>query len=177
MRSFQQNLLIALALALCGLCAWQWYRETGQRNSIDTLNQKLYEKAVAFRDATNSIATLNYQVSQLDAQMTALRAQARTNELIISDQLREIHQLHFQNEALTNEVAEYKIAVEKLNAKLKDAYDGIQKQNVTVQELVTQRDEFVQKYNDSVKDRNDIVVKYNDLAAQIKKLQGGQTKQ
>ena len=31
MKSFQQNLLIALALALCGLCAWQWHFQTVQR--------------------------------------------------------------------------------------------------------------------------------------------------
>jgi len=177
MRSIQQNLLITLALALCGLCAWQWYRETGQRNSIDTLNQRLYEKAVAFQDATNSIATLSHQVSQMDVQITELRAEARTNELTIADQLREISRLRFQGGSLTNQIVEYKSAVDKLNAKLKEAYDGIQKQNVAVQELVTQRDEFVQKYNDSVKDRNDIVAKYNDLAAQIRKLQGGSTKQ
>ena len=176
MRSFQQNLLITLALTLCGLCAWQWYRETGQRNAIDTLNQRVYEKSVALRDATNSIATLSHQISQMDAQLTELRAQARTNELTLADQVRDIGRLRLQGESLTNEIAEYKAAVEKLNAKLKEAYDGIQKQNVAVKELVTQRDEFVQKYNDSVKDRNDIVAKYNELAAQVRKLQG-QSKQ
>jgi len=177
MRSFQQNLLVTLALALCGLCAWQWYRETGQRNAIEILNQRLYEKSVAIRDATNSIATLNHQISQMDIEMTELRAQARTNQETLADQLREIGRLRFQGDALTNEVAEYKTAVENLNNKLKEAYAGIQKQNLAVQELVTQRDEFVTKYNDSVKERNDIVAKYNDLAAQVRKLQGSQSKQ
>ena len=32
-----------------------------------------------------------------------------------------------------------------------------------------QRDEFVKKYNDSVKDRNDVVTKYNDLVKQLQK--------
>ena len=76
-------------------------------------------------------------------------------------------------DGLTNQIAEYRSAVESLQGKLKEAYGGIQKQNEAVKELVAQRDEFVQKLNDSVKERNDIVAKYNDLAAQAAKLQGG----
>ena len=58
-------------------------------------------------------------------------------------------------------------------AKLKDAYAGIEKQNEALTNLVAQRDDLVQKYNDEVKDRNDIVAKYNDLAKQFEKLQSG----
>ena len=28
MKNFQQNLLIVLALGLCGLCVYQWYGQT-----------------------------------------------------------------------------------------------------------------------------------------------------
>ncbi len=62
MKNFQQNLLIVLALALCGLCAFQWYEQTIQRNEITTLNEIVYEKNVAVQDATNSVALLNHQV-------------------------------------------------------------------------------------------------------------------
>jgi len=36
-----------------------------------------------------------------------------------------------------------------------------------------QRDEYVRKFNDSVKDRNDVVAKYNDLVQKFEKQQGG----
>ena len=62
MKNFQQNLLIVLALALCGLCAYQWYEQTIQREEITTLNGMVYDKNAAIQDATNSIATLNHQV-------------------------------------------------------------------------------------------------------------------
>ncbi len=39
--------------------------------------------------------------------------------------------------------------------------------NSVVTNLVTQRDDFVKKFNDAVKDRNDVVVKYNDLVNQV----------
>ena len=34
-----------------------------------------------------------------------------------------------------------------------EAYDGIKKQNGALKELTAQRDEFVQKFNDSIKER------------------------
>jgi len=61
MKNFQQNLLILLALALCGLCVWQWYEQTVQRTEIQTLNRIVYDRNAAIQGYTNSIATLNHQ--------------------------------------------------------------------------------------------------------------------
>lgn len=173
MKNFQQNLLITLALALCVLCAFQWYEQTIQRNEIATLNGMVYEKNVTIQDATNSIATLNHQIEQMDARLTEIKAAAATNEQLVVSQKAEIARLEFSNLNLTNEIGQYKAAVDTLAAKLKEAYAGIEKQNEAITNLVTQRDDFVKKFNDEVKDRNDIVAKYNELANQIKKLQAG----
>jgi uncharacterized coiled-coil DUF342 family protein len=102
-----------------------------------------------------------------------LRSAAKTNEQAIVLQKGEINKLQLTSEGLTNQISEYKQAVDSLETKLKEAYAGIQKQNDALKELAAQRDEFVKKLNDSVKDRNDIVNKYNDLAAQVEKLQKG----
>ena len=59
--------------------------------------------------------------------------------------------------------------MDTLTAKLKEAYAGIEKQNEAITNLVSQRDDFVKKFNDEVKDRNDVVAKYNDLVKQIQK--------
>lgn len=173
MRNFQQNLLIILALGLCVLCAWQWYEQAAQREEIATLNHAVYEKALAIQSQTNSIATLTSQLAQLDARITELKLAAKTNEDFAETQSREIARFQASSLALTNEIAEYRKGVDTLEQKLKEAYDGITKQNESIKELVAQRDEFLKKYNDSVKDRNDIVAKYNDLAAQVQKLQSG----
>ncbi|HUZ06152.1 MAG TPA: hypothetical protein VMV89_01550 [Candidatus Paceibacterota bacterium] len=174
MKNFQQTLLIILALALCGLCIFQWYVQTVQRDEIQKQNGMLYERDAAIQKDTNSIATLNAQVNQMDARITEIKAAAATNEHLVVSQKAEIAQLQFQNENFTNEIAQYKTAVDELTAKLKDAYAGIEKQNETITNLVAQRDDFVKKYNDEVKDRNDVVSKYNDLANQIQKQQGNQ---
>ncbi|MFZ0827333.1 MAG: hypothetical protein WAO02_07905 [Verrucomicrobiia bacterium] len=167
MKNFQQNLLIILALALCGLCAWQWYEQTIQRTEIQTLNRIVYDRDAAIQGYTNSIATLNHQVNQMDARLTEIKAVAATNEQLAISQKAEIVQLQFANETATNEIAQYKDAVGALEAKLKEAYAGIDKQNGAISNLVAQRNDLVQKYNDEVKDRNDVVSKYNDLVKQI----------
>jgi chromosome segregation ATPase len=173
MKNFQQNLLIVLALALCGLCAFQWYEQTLQRNEITTMNGILYEKNVAIQDATNSIATLNHQIAQMDARITEIKAAAATNEQLVVSQKVEMVQLQFAGANLTNEVAQYKVAVDTLESKLKEAYTGIEQQNETITNLVAQRDDFVKKFSDEVKDRNEVVAKYNDLVNQVQKQQSG----
>src|SRR5271154_3614625 len=121
MKNFQQNLLIALALSLCALCAFQWYEQTIQRNEITTLNGMVYEKNVAIQDATNSLATLNYQIEQMDERITEIKSAAATNEQLVVVQKIEIARLEFSNLNLTNQIAQYKQAVDTLQSKLKEA--------------------------------------------------------
>src|SRR5580698_11072448 len=97
MKNFQQNLLIILALALCGLCAFQWYEQTVQRNEITTMNGVVYQKNIAIRDATNSIAVLNHQIEQMDASLTEIKSNAATNEQLVASQKTEITMLQFSN--------------------------------------------------------------------------------
>jgi len=95
-----------------------------------------------------------------------------TNARLIVSQKAQIEQLQFANENFTNEIAQYKAGVDALEAKLKEAYAGIDKQNAVISNLVAQRNDLIQKYNDEVKDRNNVVAKYNELAKQIEKQQG-----
>ena len=172
MKSFQQNLLIVLALGLCLLCAFQWHGQTIQREQINQLNQISYDKSLEIQRYTNSMQTMEHQISQMDGQITELKGTVKTNEQTILDQKRELNKLEAQGEALTNEIAQYKEAMANLEAKLKDAYDGVKKQNVAIKQLVIERDDFLKKYNDSVNERNTIVSKYNELVGQMEKLQG-----
>jgi chromosome segregation ATPase len=173
MKNFQINLFIVLAIGLCSLCAWQWYEQTVQRTTIQSLNRMVYDRDATIQNDTNSIATLNHQVDQMDASLTDMKAEATTNQQLIISQKAQIEQLQFANENFTNEIAQYKAGVAALEAKLKEAYAGIDKQNAAISNLVAQRNDLIQKYNDEVKDRNNVVTKYNELAKQVEKLQSG----
>src|SRR5260221_3876905 len=171
MKNFQQNLLITLALALCGLCVFQWSQQTAQRGEIQALNGMVYQRNADIQNYTNSLATQTAQINRMDAQITGLKATAETNAQLIAVQKHEISRLQFTCLNLTNEITSYQAGVDMLQAKLKAAYAGIEKQNGIITNLVAQRDDLVKRYNDSVKDRNDIVAKYNDLAKQMEKIQ------
>jgi chromosome segregation ATPase len=177
MKNFQQNLLIVLALSLCGLCVYQWYSQTIERTQIDGLNRLLYQKSVAIQEYTNSIAAMNSQIAQMDAHLTELKANVKTNEQLIASQRVELNRLQFDNQGLTNTVAEYKKAVETLEAKMREVGEGVKKQNKAIEKLVAQRDDLAKKYNEEVADRNAVVQKYNDLVAQVEKMQKAPTKQ
>ena len=177
MKNLQQNLLIVVAMSLCGLCVYQWYGQTLQRNEIRKLDQMVYEKSAAIEGYTNSIRTMDRQIADMDARITELKAEVKTNADLVIAQKRDINQLQIDSEGLTNVIAEYKGAVTNLQTKLKEAYDGIQKQNEAMKELVAQRDELVKKFNDEVKDRNEVVNQYNELVRQVEKSQAASTKQ
>ena len=132
MKHFQQNLLVVLALALCGLCVFQWYEQTVQRNEIQKLNQMVFERNTAIQGYTNSIASLNFQVNQMDARVTELKSMVATNEQLILSQKAEITRLQLQNETFTNEITQYKSAIDTLKSRLQDAYAGIEKQNEAI---------------------------------------------
>jgi chromosome segregation ATPase len=173
MKNFQLNLLVILALGLCGLCAYQWHEQTAQRNAIETLNRMVFQKDSDIQSDTNSMATLTRQVEQMDASLTEAKAMSATNEQLAASQKAEVTKLQFIGEGLTNEIAEYTQAVDTLQSRLKEAYAGIQKQNEAITNLVAERDGLVKKYNDEVQARNEVVAKYNELAKQVQNLQSG----
>ena len=176
MNKLQQNLLIVVALSLCGLCVYQWSGQTRQRIEIGKLEDMVYQKATAIQGYTNSIRDMDAQIAQMDARITSLKAEGKTNAELIVSQRRRLTRLEVTSEALTNELAQYKAAVTNVEGKLKVAYEGIEKQNAAMKDLVAQRDKFVQKYNDEVKDRNDVVSKYNDLVRQVETNQSSSAK-
>jgi len=172
MKNFQQNLLIVLALGLCGLCAWQWYAQTVQRTTIQQLNQMVFDRNGSIQSYTNSIATLNGKVAEMDGRIIELKATVTTNAQIMASQKAQIAQLQFDNSNYTNEIAQYKVAVNTLESRLNDANTNIDKQNAVITNLLSQRNDLVTKYDELATNRNDIVTKYNEMVKQAESSSG-----
>jgi chromosome segregation ATPase len=171
MKNFLQNLLIFLALALCGLCAWQWYIQTRLHVEGEGLQQKVFSQASAIQGYTNLIKNMDAEIAGLSTRINELKQAAATNELAALEQKREILRLRSAGEAMSNEITQYKDVVDKLEAKLKEASEGIVKQNESIKRVAAERDEAIQKYNDSIKERNALAEKYNSLVDRVNKLQ------
>jgi chromosome segregation ATPase len=171
MKNFLQNLLMVLALGLCGLCAWQWYVQTRLHLEGEALQQTVFRQAAAIQDYTNSIKNMDAEIAGLSTRVNELKQAAMTNELAALEQKREILRLRSSSEVMSNEIVQYKDVVDKLEAKLKEASEGILKQNDAIKRLAAERDAAIQKYNDSMKERNVLAEKYNSLVERFNKLQ------
>jgi chromosome segregation ATPase len=167
MKGIQERMFVVLALAMCGLCAYQWYELSVQRGRIVTLAAQVAARDLALREATNTVATSDHQVARLDAEALAWRAACRTNAQLLAEQRREVARLHGVEDGLAARLEQYRSAVDTLTNKVKTAYDGIESQNSAIKQLTAQRDELVAKCNASMRERNELVAKYNDLVKRL----------
>jgi predicted nucleic acid-binding Zn-ribbon protein len=171
MKNLLQNLLVFLAFGLCALCAWQWYIQTLLHTQGEALQKIIFNQSYEIQGYTNSIKNMNAEIAGLSTRVNELKQTAATNEQAALEQKREITHLRLSSEVLSNEISQYKDVVDKLEAKLKEASEGIEKQNNAFKKLIADRDEAIQKYNDSMKERNALAEKYNDLVDRFNKLQ------
>jgi chromosome segregation ATPase len=175
MKNFLQNLLMILALGLCALCAWQWYVQTVLHNQGEVLQETISQQAAEIQDDTNKIKNMDAEIAGLSTRVNELKRAALTNEQMALEQKREILRLDKSSEVMSNEIVQYKDIVDKLEARLKEASEGITKQNEAIQKVVVERDDAIKKYNDSIKERNALAEKYNSLVERFNKLQAGGT--
>jgi len=163
MKNLQRNLFILIAVALCGLCVYQWNQQAVQLQTIERQNQLIYSKSADIQGYTNSIKTRDDEINQLQTRLAGLKQAAVSNQQWAIDEKREVARLQSSGDILSNQIVDYKAVVDGLTNKLTQAYDG-------EKELAAQRDEFVKKLNDSIKSQNDLTAKYNELVDRFNKL-------
>jgi chromosome segregation ATPase len=175
MKSFQQNLLIVLALALCALCVWQWHFQTVQRGWLADRNQQIADRDSKIEGYTNSLEKMSDQITRMDQTIAGLNSNLdqalKTNGEFIIQLKRQVAGLGASNDTLLSDIAQYTNAVATLQSNLDIAYAGIKKQNAVVEELATNRDYYVQKYTNTVNLYNDLVGKYTNALDRINQLQ------
>ena len=164
MKNPLQTLLMSLALCLCALCTWQWYGQVLQRKAMTALAQVNYDESTAIQGYTNTINNMDHQIAQMDARLSDLRDTIGSNTVTIVG-------LQQDNGRLNIVVDQYSNAVVVLQGQMKQANESIRRQNDAMKDLVTQRDDFVARLNESIKERNDIVTKYNELTKQLEQIQ------
>ncbi len=171
MKNLLQNLLVVLSLCLCAMCAWQWYVQAQLHVQGDALQQTVLKQAEEIQSNTNRIKSMDSEISGLSTRVEELIK--RLDATIISNKSleSEVWTLHGTAGVLSNEIDQYKEIVDKMNAKLESAAEGIKKQNEAIKTIAAERDTAINKANDTMKDRNAIVEKYNALVEKWNKLQ------
>jgi chromosome segregation ATPase len=164
MKNPLQSLLIAFAIALCGLCTWQWHGQMLQQKRMNTLAQSDYDQSVAIQGYISSAKKMDDQIAQMDGRLTELRDTVNTDNTAIS-------KLRADNSRLTGSVEQYSKVAAELEARLKQADDAIRRQADALKNLVQERDDYADRLNQSIKERNDTVTKYNALVKQFETTQ------
>lgn len=149
MRPVPTFVLLSLLVALCGLCAWQWARES-----------RLREYALSQRNAVTSLTAereeLETRVKAADGEI--LRLTGSVNEL------RTTSVSKLQHEEVLQANAQMRESVEKQNLLLVQQNEAIQKQNQAIAKanegitrLSTERDDLARRLNE-------VTALYNKLA-------------
>jgi chromosome segregation ATPase len=168
MKNPLQSLLILLSMCLCGLISWQWYGQALQHRQMSSLSQTIYDQAVSIQGYTNSIRTMDKQIADMEAHLTEFRDTIRSNNLTIATLRQDAH-------VFSNQVEQYKVALEASREQIQQANESIRRQNDSIKDVVAQRDEYVTKLNESIKERNELVGQYNDLVKRVQEMQAAQT--
>lgn len=148
-------LLIALGTllaSLCGLCIFQWKRESDFRAAILDLSTRLHGMSQALSEAEARIETLQTEITRIET----LRADTEAKYLATLDELRPL-QLDWTARGHTIfALSQYAAAAESQN-------DAIAKQNELLKQLASERDAAIEKLNARTREFNALTEKYNKL--------------
>ncbi len=153
MRPVSTSILVALLLAMCGLCTVQWWRESALREMAATQRRDL-EKISALRD------DLNARMKNADSEI--LRLNMACAELRTSSVAKQVHEEALQaNAQLRENIEKQNAAIKEQNELLAKHNAAILQANENIKNLASERDSLAKRLNDAA-------ARYNELAGRKK---------
>jgi chromosome segregation ATPase len=167
MKNFLQNLLIFFALALCGLIAFQWVRETDLRKEIQKLNDTVHDKSQAIIDLESRLRHDEEEIQRLDGLKNELTATVKSNNLDIARLGKDLDKANSENQRKDKQIEVYKEALQTANDNIKKQNEEMKAQNEEMKKLADERNETVKKFNKMAADYNDLAGKWNKQQEEI----------
>jgi hypothetical protein len=165
------SLLIALALGLCGLVAYQWYRDADLRKQLtergkqmQAMNEQKHEIEVTGKRVEEELK----RVEQLKERLTE---QDKTNKVELSRTKRDLAEANLKLERATKQGDAYKVAYEKMATDIKAQNESMKKLNEAYLNVVNVQKDTVEKYKKLATDCEELNARYNKLFEQAEKLQ------
>jgi uncharacterized protein (DUF3084 family) len=165
------SLLIALALGLCGLVAFQWYRDADLRKQLaergkemQAMNEQKHEIEVTGKRVEEELK----RVEQLKERLTE---QDKTNKVELSRTKRDLAEANLKLERATKQGDAYKVAYEKMATDIKAQNESMKKLNEAYLNVVNVQKDTVEKYKKLATDCEELNARYNKLFEQAEKLQ------
>lgn len=171
------NLLIVLALALCGLVAFQWKRETRLFEENSKLVKDLEKDHEIKFQQLKSIENLQTELTRLESERRTNNVAARANEAKLLESARKNSQLEGELRSQSNMVVYYKVAFERATNQLSIANSNTFRANEVIvamrkavedrNDVATRLNDMNKKYSELMNERNEIVGKFNAFMQEV----------
>lgn len=144
------NIILSLLLvAMCGLCAWQWERESRLRAAYSTQRDQLTITTAQREELASRAKSADAEVLRI----TASIAELRTNSIS-----KESHDEVLQaNTQMRESIVKQNAAITQHNELLAQQNAAIQQANERLKKVATERDDLAKRLND-------LTARYNELA-------------
>ena len=169
MKNFLQNLLIILAICLCGLITFQWVREGRTHARLEALVNEVHDKAGAIQNLGGQLKRSEAEVERLDKLKTEMAETIKSNRLEIMGLTKEVKKTADELEHSKRQSEAFKSALDQANENTRIQIEETRKQTEQLKKILADRNEMVTNYNKLAADYNDLAKKWNDLQEQLKK--------
>ncbi len=149
-----QILNLTLALALAGLCAFQWKREKGYNDRIKKLQKSVNEQKVRIDSDSRTIKELEEDNTAFKSQITTLEAANREQENVIRTNSTQLAKIERENETL-------KVSLEAWKKGVQERDERLNTQNDMLKKLGEQRADLANRLKDAVTRHNEVVKELN----------------
>jgi septal ring factor EnvC (AmiA/AmiB activator) len=163
--------LIALACGLCGLVAYQWYRDVDLRLQIAERNKQITGLNEQKHEVEVTGKRVEEELKRVEQLKERLIEQDKTNKVELSRTKRELSETLVKWERASKQGDTYKVAYEKMATDIKAQNESIKKLNEAYVNGVAINKDTLEKYKKLATDCEDLNNRYNKLFEQAEKLQ------
>lgn len=165
------TLLIVLSCGLCGLVAYQWYRDADLRMQIAERNRQINQLNEQKHEVETTGKRVEEELKRVEQLKERLTEQDRTNKVELSRSKRELSETTVKLERATKQGDAYKAAYDKMATDIKAQNESMKKLNEAYLNAVSVNKDTVEKYKKLAGECEDLNNRYLKLFDQAEKLQ------
>lgn len=160
------TLLGVLALGLCGLCAFQWVRETRLRQRVEALEGEKGKVADEKVAAEAQGQRFQQEIQRIESERAELFRTVEANNARVAALKTEAAVAKQEVERLAKQAAALKEALDRVNANTERANEQISRLNTDLRRLADERNKAVERFNELAARRDEELKRYNELVTQ-----------
>lgn len=165
------TLLIVLSCGLCGLVAYQWYRDADLRMQIADRNRQLQQLNEQKHEVETTGKRVEEELKRVEQLKERLTEQDKTNKVELSRAKKELSEMTVKWERATKQGDAYKAAYDKMSTNVLVQNESMRKLNEAYLNAVNVNKDTVEKYKKLAGDCEELNQRYNKLFDQAEKLQ------